>query len=46
MRLAELRRGAVAGTKTRLRAGVAHRMTDGIDADIAGLTGPTPATAG
>lgn len=42
-RLAELRRGAVAGTKTRVRAGVAHRMIDGIDADIASLTGPTPA---
>jgi enoyl-CoA hydratase len=41
-RLAELRRSAVAGTKTRLRAGVAHRMIDGIDADIASLAGPAP----
>lgn len=40
-RLAGLRSGAVAGTKRRVRAEVARRMLDGIDADVASLTGPT-----
>jgi enoyl-CoA hydratase len=44
--LAGLRRGAVAGTKTRLRQAVAHRMLDGIDADMAELSGPAAAPGG
>jgi enoyl-CoA hydratase len=40
--LSALRRGAVAGTKMRLRDAVAHRMLDGIDADLAGLAGAAP----
>jgi enoyl-CoA hydratase len=40
VRLAELRSGAVAGTKTRARAGVARRMLDGMEQDLADLSLP------
>jgi enoyl-CoA hydratase len=40
VRLAELRSAAVAGTKTRARAGVARRMLDGMEADLEGLSLP------
>jgi enoyl-CoA hydratase len=40
-RLSALRSGAVAGTKQRARAGVARRMLDGMDEDLASLSGPT-----
>ncbi|HEY3810413.1 MAG TPA: crotonase/enoyl-CoA hydratase family protein [Acidimicrobiales bacterium] len=39
-RLAQLRGGAVAGTKVRARAEVARRMLDGMDEDLAGLSAP------
>jgi enoyl-CoA hydratase len=40
VRLAGLRTGAVAGTKSRLRAGVARRMLEGMEEDLAGLSVP------
>jgi enoyl-CoA hydratase len=40
VKLAELRGAAVAGTKSRVRARVARRMLEGMDDDIAGLSGP------
>jgi enoyl-CoA hydratase len=39
-RLAALRTGAVAGTKTRARAEVVRRMLEGMDADLAALSPP------
>jgi enoyl-CoA hydratase len=39
-RLANLRSGAVAATKTRARAEIARRMLEGMDADLADLTPP------
>jgi enoyl-CoA hydratase len=39
-RLADLRSGAVAGTKVRARGEVARRMLDGMDADLADLSPP------
>jgi hypothetical protein len=39
-RLAALSSGAVAATKERARAGVARRMLDGLDADLASLSPP------
>ena len=38
--LADLRTGAVAGTKARARAAVARRMLEGMDADLADLSPP------
>jgi enoyl-CoA hydratase len=43
-RLAELQAGAVAGTKTRARAGVADRMLAGMDQDLAGISAPAAGT--
>jgi enoyl-CoA hydratase len=43
--LAGLRRGAVAGTKTRARDQLVRRMLTGIDQDLAQMSGPTPAPA-
>ncbi len=40
---ASLKSGAVAGTKTRARAGVARRMLEDLEADLAGLSQPAPA---
>jgi enoyl-CoA hydratase len=39
-RLANLRSGAVAGTKTRARADVARRMLDGLEDDLASVSPP------
>jgi enoyl-CoA hydratase len=39
--LAQLRTGAVSGTKQRARAELVERMLRGIDADLAGLSSPT-----
>jgi enoyl-CoA hydratase len=41
--LAFLKSGAVAGTKTRARAGVARRMLEDLEEDLAGLSQPAPA---
>ena len=41
--LAELKGGAVAGTKTRARAEVADRMLTGMDEDLASISVPEPA---
>jgi enoyl-CoA hydratase len=41
-RLAALRTGAVAGTKSRVRAEVASRMLQGMDEDLAALSPPEP----
>ena len=43
-RLAALRRGAVAGTKTRARAGVASRMLMDMDQDLAAISVPVSET--
>jgi enoyl-CoA hydratase len=43
-RLAELRRGAVAGTKTRARAAVARRMLVDMDQDLAAISVPVTGT--
>ena len=40
--LADLRSGAVSGTKIRARGEVARRMLDRMDEDLAGLSSPTP----
>lgn len=40
-RLSERRRGAVAGTKSRARSELVRRMLDGIDEDLASLSGPS-----
>jgi len=42
VRLAGLRTGAVSGTKTRARAGIARRMLEGMDEDLASLSVPVP----
>lgn len=41
-RLAELRSGAVAGTKVRLRKAVAERMLEDMEGDLAAIDTPTP----
>ena len=41
-RLAELRSGAVSGTKVRLRQAVADRMLYDMDGDLAAIDAPTP----
>ncbi len=40
VKLAQLRRGAVYGTKSKARAETARRMLDGMDEDLASLNGP------
>lgn len=44
-KLSERRRGAVDGTKSRARSELVRRMLDGMDEDLASLSGPTAATA-